>query len=193
MGRPPKPTPERYCQECGKRLERKRRPNGKLENLTYFNGRKFCDLRCTATNFGRRHSPDVKESAAHHHARQIVPKGPCNRCGNPLASDVHHRDHNYLNNAPENLERLCRSCHKQEHASRGSCVICGLPHVALGYCKTHYRRFKKHGDPLIVRILKTHCHAGHPFNEENTRYVRGMRYCRACQRVRDYQRRRRSQ
>lgn len=26
---------------------------------------------------------------------------------------------------------------------------CDKPHLALGYCEPHYRRFKKHGDPLL--------------------------------------------
>lgn len=27
---------------------------------------------------------------------------------------------------------------------------CGKKHSALGYCRTHYRRFKRQGDPLVV-------------------------------------------
>lgn len=30
-----KPTPERYCEYCGKKLERKRLPNGDLEYLIW--------------------------------------------------------------------------------------------------------------------------------------------------------------
>jgi 5-methylcytosine-specific restriction endonuclease McrA len=36
----------------------------------------------------------------------------CARCGvGGVALEVHHVDHNHLNNAPANLVPLCRSCH----------------------------------------------------------------------------------
>lgn len=104
-----------------------------------------------ASAFDQRHSPEVGWSTAHYHARKMVPAGCCNRCGKPDASDVHHKDGNYLNNSPENLERICRSCHVREHKQRGSCMICGKPHKGLGYCDKHYQRFKKWGDPLAVK------------------------------------------
>ena len=146
-----KPTPERYCEECGKKLERKRLPNGDLEYLIHFNRRKFCNQRCMGVNFDKRHSADVGWSAAHSVARSIVPKGPCNRCAKPMARDVHHKDGNHLNNAPENLERICRGCHKREHRPRGSCSLCGKPAKGLGYCEKHYQRFRKLGDPLMTK------------------------------------------
>lgn len=58
---------------------------------------------------------------------------------------------NHLNNSPENLERICRSCHNREHKPRASCAICGKPQKGLGYCDKHYQRFKKWGDPLAVK------------------------------------------
>jgi 5-methylcytosine-specific restriction endonuclease McrA len=146
-----KPTPLRYCEECEKPLERKRLPNGDLEYLIHFNRRKFCDQRCMGLNFDRRHSPDVGWSAAHSAARSLVPMGPCVRCGKPQAKDVHHKDGNFQNNTPTNLERICRSCHNREHKQKGSCVICGKPQKGLGYCEMHYQRFKKHGDPLAIK------------------------------------------
>lgn len=30
-------------------------------------------------------------------------------------------------------------------------MICGKPHKGLGYCDKHYQRFKKYGDPLMVK------------------------------------------
>lgn len=146
-----KPTPEIYCQECGKKLERKLLPNGDLEYLIHFNKRKFCDRHCMAANFDKRHSPEVGWSTAHYHARKLVPKGPCSRCEKPVAIDVHHKDGNHLNNLAENLERICRSCHNLEHKQKSSCKICGKPMKGLGYCEMHYQRFKKHGDPLAIK------------------------------------------
>ena len=151
MGRKQKETPYRCCAECDKQLERKRYPNGDLECLTNFNLRKFCDQRCMGLAFDKRHSHDVGWSAAHSVARSLVPLGLCNRCAKPSARDVHHMDGDHLNNLPTNLERICRSCHNLEHRRRGYCVICGKPHKGMGYCATHYQRFKKWGDPMSVK------------------------------------------
>ena len=152
MPAPKKPTPEKYCNQCGARLERKNLPNGDLEYLIHFNRRKFCDRRCMAQNFDQRHSASAGWSASHHHARQIMPPGPCNRCGTHAALDVHHRDHNFQNNNPSNLERICRSCHSMEHRKKSLCTICGNPQKGLGYCEKHYQRFKKYGDPLKTKV-----------------------------------------
>ena len=146
-----KPTPERYCEHCSTKLERKRLPNGDLEYLIHFNRRKFCDAKCMGAAFNQRHSDEVGWSTAHYHARKMVPPGCCNRCGKPDARDVHHKDSNHLNNSPDNLERICRSCHTREHKRRASCTICGKPQKGLGYCEKHYQRFKKWGDPLLVK------------------------------------------
>lgn len=37
--------------------------------------------------------------------------------------------------------------------------------------------------PQAKNATKTHCPKGHPYNEENTRWHRGSRYCRVCPRV----------
>ena len=147
-----KPTPIRHCEQCGKLLERKRLPNGDLEYLIHFCQRKFCNRRCMAAEFDTRHSPDAGWSTTHYHARKLIPKGSCARCGKPNAKDVHHKDGDHRNNLLENLERICRSCHSLEHSRRASCVICGKPQKGLGYCNKHYLRFKKWGDPLAVKV-----------------------------------------
>ena len=45
--------------------------------------------------------------------------GPCVRCGSPDA-ERHHVDENTSNNAPDNIEALCRPCHNDEHRKRRS-------------------------------------------------------------------------
>ena len=156
MSRHKKQTPHRCCEHCGNKLERKPLPCGDLESLIHFNRRKFCNRLCMAAAFDLRHSPEVGWSTAHYHARKAVPDGSCNRCGKQDAMDVHHKDGNHLNNSPENLERICRSCHNLAHRRIALCVICGAPQKGLGYCEKHYQRFKKWGDPLAV---KTNQHA----------------------------------
>lgn len=48
-------------------------------------------------------------------ARQMIAPGPCAVCGEP-GKHVHHRDGDPMNNAPENLVRLCPKHHRREHA-----------------------------------------------------------------------------
>lgn len=39
----------------------------------------------------------------------------CEICGEP-ATEVHHKDLNFLNNTPENLIVLCKKCHSAAHS-----------------------------------------------------------------------------
>jgi len=52
-----------------------------------------------------------------HHRRDVADR--CERCGwvadHPSLLDVHHRDGNHANDAPENLATLCPICHRREH------------------------------------------------------------------------------
>lgn len=45
----------------------------------------------------------------------------------------------------------CARCYKREVPSAKSCRVCGAPVSGLGYCEKHYQRFKKWGDPLLVK------------------------------------------
>ena len=42
----------------------------------------------------------------------------CNRCGSNENIEVHHKDKNPQNNDLDNLEIICRHCHRLEHISR---------------------------------------------------------------------------
>lgn len=55
-------------------------------------------------------------AAAHQVARGVCPPGPCRKCGALGRTDVHHKDEDWQNNSPSNLERLCRLCHKELHS-----------------------------------------------------------------------------
>lgn len=147
-----KPTPLKFCAACGTKLERKRLKNGQLESLLHFSRRPYCDRACMAAGF--RAKPKTGSPSwmtAHLRARQLKPSGPCESCGSSRNVDVHHRDGDWQNNALENLQRLCRSCHNKQHRKRASCMVCGEPAKGLGYCEKHYQRFKKWGDPLMVK------------------------------------------
>lgn len=146
-----KPAPLKHCEECGAALTRKRFSSGRLECLQAFGRRKFCDQKCMAAAFDSRPvKSNPSWATAHHHARKACPPGPCESCGSSQNVDVHHRNGDWQDNTPSNLQRLCRSCHNREHRGR-SCRLCGEPHKALGYCEKHYQRFKKWGDPLMVK------------------------------------------
>lgn len=149
-----KPTPVKFCGSCGKKLERKRFSSGVLESLLHFNRRKFCNLICFGKTLEKERSEAIRPSGARAHARRKKPKGDCERCGRPMARDVHHKNEDFRDNRAENLERICRRCHNLNHSKRGVCSIpgCGRIHRRYGFCDMHAQRFKKHGDPLAYKI-----------------------------------------
>ena len=59
---------------------------------------------------------------------------------------------------------------------------------------THRVNILASDNPPAKNARKTHCPKGHEYDEENTRFFRGYRYCRTCQNnySREYQRRRRA-
>jgi len=95
---------------------------------------------------------DPSWMTAHYHARKTLPEGCCAKCGSTGRTDVHHKDEDWRNNSPDNLERFCRSCHLKEHRIKATCTVCGAPVKGLGFCEKHYQRFKRHGDPLAVKV-----------------------------------------
>ena len=151
-----KETPERCCQYCGAKLERKRLPNGDLEYLFHFNRRKYCNRDCMKKSYLKADNKKQKWGPAHHTARKIneliLCKGKCEICGSTQKLDVHHKDENASNNALDNLQVLCRSCHMKIHKSKSICIVsgCGRYVKGHGYCEKHYQRWKKYGDPLIT-------------------------------------------
>lgn len=79
---------------------------------------------------------------------------------------VHHLNHDTLDNRPENLSSLTPTEHSVLHTSEvvinqhgvwgryvGPCKIdgCELPAVQLHMCMAHATRYRRYGDPLIVR------------------------------------------
>lgn len=68
-------------------------------------------------------------------ARRMYAATECATCGSKTTLQRHHKDRNRENNTPENIEILCRECHKNEHMNAGdwgrgqvkpaTCKICG--------------------------------------------------------------------
>ncbi len=50
----------------------------------------------------------------------------CDHCGLTVTLQRHHKDHNPMNNAPENIALLCVKCHGTEHKkiAQATCKIC---------------------------------------------------------------------
>lgn len=71
----------------------------------------------------------------------------------PGGQEVRHKDGDVLNASSDNLEYGTRSENNLDSV--------------------------RHGTNSKTRI--THCPAGHPYNDANTRWYRNSRYCRTCQ------------
>jgi HNH endonuclease len=60
-------------------------------------------------------------------ARQWL-KTACEAFGSYEPLEAHHVDENYKNNVPENIQTLCRPCHRAEHLRK---------HEFLYFIQTH--------------------------------------------------------
>jgi hypothetical protein len=106
--------PEKYCQRCGSRLER-RRFGGRLEDMGVFKRRKYCSLSCAS----RRERP-THWGTYHWRARKHR-KSSCEACGSMAALHAHHVDGQPQNNDASNIQTLCASCHYFLHATAERC------------------------------------------------------------------------
>jgi 5-methylcytosine-specific restriction endonuclease McrA len=152
MAGKPKPTPEKFCLQCGSKLERKRY-NGTLEDLSRFKRRRYCNATCCGLH--HRHEDPTVDALR---KRYLPLRGTsCQTCGATENVCLHHVDLNPANNDLTNLMTLCGSCHTRWHWEHGRtlpksapCRICGQPSKGYSLCQKHYQRFKKHGDPFLV-------------------------------------------
>ena len=106
-----KQEPEKFCKTCGSKMARQRF-NGRLEDLTGFKKRLYCNQDCMGADY----EGTIKVMNDKNSRRQSAKtrKANCEICGK-TAHHVHHRDENPQNNDPANLQSLCASCHKKEH------------------------------------------------------------------------------
>jgi hypothetical protein len=120
MPMPRKPEPTKTCEHCGVTFTRKT-TNGRLEDLGVFKRRKYCSLTCANS---RKH-PEHWET---HHWRARKLRGKvCEACGSVTSLHAHHVDQNPENNAPENIQTLCKHCHGFWHntAKRRKWAVAG--------------------------------------------------------------------
>lgn len=108
--------PNCVCKTCGKRFYTK------PSLIRLRNGGQHCSRACkhadpNAYRRGEEHhswaGDAVTVMSGRQRAQRLYPIGLCERCGNDLAADRHHIDANTRNNAPENVEALCRRCHME--------------------------------------------------------------------------------
>jgi len=106
-----KPTPEKRCTICGARFQRKRLSSGVLEDYQAFMRRQFCSLSCANS----RTKGGLSRKAFHAQARKLR-KSNCEACGTARRLHAHHKNEDWRDNRPENIQTLCVFCHQFWHA-----------------------------------------------------------------------------
>lgn len=114
MGRPMIQILPKPCEGCGKMMERKNF-NGRLEDATIFNKRRFCSLQCA----GKIHKKEMPTKSAIGKMLISQRKTNCEICGTTETLGIHHKDSNRYNNDPANHMTLCTVCHTKWHWDHG--------------------------------------------------------------------------
>jgi hypothetical protein len=136
----PKPDPERHCGSCGALMSRKRF-NGRLEDMSVFLRRRYCGRECMARAYVKE---EVTRKGHLVRARKFR-KSACEICGGNEKLGIHHKDRDWANDAPDNLQTLCASCHTSLHHAAGeisprlplrNCRVCGRPDCNRSVCNT---------------------------------------------------------
>lgn len=148
-----KPDPLKHCASCGAKMERKWF-NGVLESMNCFLRRRHCGRQCMATAMLQEH---ITRSGHLVRARKHLKKA-CEQCGTSVRLGIHHKNRNWSDDSPDNLETLCSSCHTKLHLAAGDisrnlpprpCRYCGkVGNVAV--CSTCRSRIHSHGNPFTV-------------------------------------------
>ena len=151
-----KETPLKYCHHCKKKLERRKLKRGDYESWKSFEKKKYCNRECMKKAFKekpKKRQKDLSIRYSRAKAQRLLPMSLCEVCQKKPSKDVHHKDENPLNNSLNNLMRVCRSCHLKIHRPKSICKVesCNTKMKGLGYCEKHYQRFKKYGNPLMVK------------------------------------------
>lgn len=152
-----KPTPPRFCAFCSGKMERNQW-GWRLEDMGVFLRRLYCNRACMANGM---RTPEETQSRNYltKKARRYL-KSACVSCGTTRRLAIHHKDRDWRNNDPTNLETLCSACHISLHHAAGDispkrekppCAYCAKPSYRAGTCNTCRTRIRRHGDPFFGR------------------------------------------
>ena len=100
--------PEKSCERCSTPLQRKRYGKN-LEDFSAFARRRYCSLSCA-------NSKGVLTKAGYRAQSRKLRGAECEACGYRHYLHAHHKDGDYTNNAPSNIQTLCTHCHNFWHA-----------------------------------------------------------------------------
>lgn len=145
--------PPRYCQQCGKRLLRKKHKAGggilRWDTAWKMKKRKYCSHKCLWA--AKVHSSPSRIAIYGRMKKVKLSKtARCARCGRTDKLCKHHDDYG----RPLDIRVLCRSCHTIEHWDRGDiigprlkdreCRICGDKNVVGHYlCSKHHHQMRQ--------------------------------------------------
>jgi hypothetical protein len=123
MGRPAKPIPEKYCEHCGAKLQRKRFGE-RLEDYGVFLRRVFCGKECFSASIVK--PVPLRKYSRNKYFKKYLGTS-CDVCGAGTRLQIHHIDNDPSNNSPENIQTLCISCHASHHhrARAAGLVVAG--------------------------------------------------------------------
>lgn len=135
------------CQSCGAVLEGKQR--------------KFCSLTCVGMV---KRKTELKRGSIYKRILRFR-KPACEQCGTmDKRLDIHHKDRDWKNNDPTNLQTLCISCHALLHHAAGEilprstpklCKYCGHLSSYRTVCNACRMRIRKYGDPFHLPTRAT--------------------------------------
>lgn len=121
--------------------------------------RKTIDRLGRPIRHGRYTAPPINKPTGRARAVHLYTLGPCELC-KESGVDRHHKDGDTFNNAPHNIQILCRRCHMVEDGRLEAfirlvpvparpakpCINCGTPSKPLrgGKCESCYSFFVRH-------------------------------------------------
>lgn len=121
------------CATCGKDLYTVRPA---IKNMKR---QKYCDPICFGKSLEREPTTPIR---GNYKAQYLYEASECSKCGATKAEKIihrHHIDENPMNNAPENIEILCVTCHRKTHQKppiTALCSVCGKQFVAKSHRRT---------------------------------------------------------
>jgi len=155
MGRKAIPVNPKKCRACQAVMLRKR-INGRLEDRGVYSRRKYCNRVCMG--IAARSSTPSRESLLR--LARKYRGSSCEHCGTSRKLSIHHKDKDWTNNDPSNLQTLCSRCHMLLHHADGDihtprerppCRVCGRPSVRVDLCGKHRQRKRLYGDPCLTK------------------------------------------